>query len=95
VALKPYPSKQAEEMAMPFPIVVDCQPDPGGEPIPHALHFGLARVAVKVLVARWHGRDHRYFKLLGEDGAVYIVRHDLHAGLWELAFYDSGQEKVK
>jgi hypothetical protein len=55
----------------------------------------LASVAVKVVVDRWHGRDHRYFKLLGEDGAVYIVRHDLHAGLWELAFYDSGQETAK
>jgi len=80
---------------MPFPIVVHCQPDHGGEPVPHELHFGLAHVAVKALVDRWHGRDHRYFKCLGEDGATYIVRHDLHSGLWELAFYDSGRETAK
>ena len=49
-------------------------------------------MAVKALVDSWAGRDHRSFKLLGEDGATYIVRHDLPAGLWELAFYDRGQE---
>jgi hypothetical protein len=31
---------------MSFPVVVDCQPG-HGEPMPHVLHFGLARVAVK------------------------------------------------
>lgn len=76
---------------MSFPVVVDCQPGHGSEPMPHVLHFGLARVAVKALVDRWDGRDHRYFKLLGEDGATYFVHHDLPSGLWELAFYDSGQ----
>jgi hypothetical protein len=79
-------------MAMSFPIVVDCRPGHGGEPVPHALHFGLANVAVKALVDSWAGRDHCYFKLLGEDGATCIVRHDLPSGLWELAFYDRGQE---
>jgi hypothetical protein len=81
-------------MAMSFPIVMDCQPDHGGEPVPHALHFGLASVAVKTLMDSWAGRDHRYFKLLGEDGATYIVRHDLPSGLWELAFHDHGQESA-
>jgi hypothetical protein len=77
-------------MAMPFAIKVDCQPGQGGEPTPHTLHFGLATVAVKDLLDSWPGRDHHYFKLLGEDGATYIVRHDLPSGLWELAFYDRG-----
>ena len=77
---------------MSFPIVVDCQPGHGGEPVPHALHFGLASVTVKAIVDSWAGRDHRYFKLLGEDGATYIVRHDLPSGMWELAFHDREQE---
>lgn len=76
---------------MSFPIVVDCLPGHGGDAVPHALHFGLASVAVKARVDNWEGRDHCYFKLLGEDGATYIVRHDLSSDLWELAFYDRGQ----
>jgi hypothetical protein len=80
-------------MAMSFPIEVDCQPGHGGEPTPHVLHFGSASVAVKDLVDSWSGQDHRYFKLLGEDGATYIVRHDFPSGRWELAFYDTGRPK--
>ena len=77
---------------MSFPIVVDGRPGHGGEPVPRALHFGLANVAVKALVDNWAGRDHRYFKLVGEDGATYIVRHVLPSGLWALAFHNRGQE---
>ena len=75
---------------MTFTIRVDCQPGHGGEPTPYVLHFGAASVAVKRLVDNWRGRDHDYFKLLGDDGATYIVRHDLPADRWELTFYDSG-----
>jgi len=75
---------------MSFAVGVDCQPGQGGDPVPHVLHFGPTRVTVKALVDRWDGQDHRYFKLLGEDDATYIVRNDLPTGLWELAFYDSG-----
>lgn len=74
---------------MSFAVAVDCQPGQGGESVPHVLHFGPARVTVQALVDRWDGQD-RYFKLLGEDGATWIVRKDLPAGLWELAFCDSG-----
>ena len=80
---------------MPFPIEVDCRPGHGGEPTPHALRFGLASVAVKALADSWGGRDHHYFKLVGEDDATYIVRHDLPSGLWALVFYDSGQGRAR
>lgn len=76
---------------MPFAIEVDCQPGHAGEPVPHVLHFGQACLAVKALVDSWSGHDHHYFKLLGEDGATYIVRHDLPTDRWELVFYDSGK----
>jgi hypothetical protein len=75
---------------MSFAVAVDCQPGQGGESVPHVLHFGPARVTVTALVDRWNGQDHRYFKLLGEDDATWIVRNDLPSGPWELAFYDSG-----
>ena len=35
----------------------------------------------------WLGVDHRYFKMLGEDGATYILRHDTRRARWELTMY--------
>jgi hypothetical protein len=31
--------------------------------------------------------DHRCFKLRGDDGAVYLVRHDEAADRWELTMF--------
>ena len=39
---------------------------------------------------RWLAPAHRYFKLRGDDGGVYIVRHDPGADGWELILFDSG-----
>lgn len=80
---------------MPFPIKVDCQPGHGGKSTPDILHFGQASVAVKDLLDSWDGWDHHYFKLLGQDGTTYIVRHDIFSGLWELTFDDSRQGPAK
>jgi hypothetical protein len=44
-------------------------------------------VVVKAVRDRWLSPDHRYFKLEGDDGDLYIVRHDPRQGLWELTFY--------
>jgi hypothetical protein len=32
----------------------------------------------------WLGADHRYCKMLGADGATYLLRHDTARGRWEL-----------
>ena len=39
---------------------------------------------------RWLSPEHRYFKLRGDDGGVYILRHSVVDGYWELTLYDSG-----
>jgi len=55
---------------------------------PHAFLIGGRRVGVAEVLDRWLGADHRYVKLRGDDGAVYILRHDERRGAWELAVYD-------
>jgi hypothetical protein len=55
---------------------------------PRAFRIGGRRVGVAEVLDRWLGAEHRYFKLRGDDGAVYIVRHDQVGGEWELAVYD-------
>jgi hypothetical protein len=55
---------------------------------PRSFSIGGRRVGVAEVIDRWLGVDHRYFKLRGDDGAVYIVRHDERRDSWELAVYD-------
>ncbi|MFQ5617447.1 MAG: hypothetical protein ACE5FR_00610 [Rhodospirillales bacterium] len=45
---------------------------------------------MKDVIDRWLTPDHRYFKVRGDDGAVYILRHDVKAGRWELTMSDGG-----
>lgn len=68
---------------------VECHAGHRGEEEPRALRFGGAEIAVTEILDRWLDPDHRYFKLLGGDGALYLVRHDPHAHEWELVLYDA------
>jgi hypothetical protein len=43
------------------------------------------KIFVEEVLDRWLGPDHRYFKLKGDDGRVYIVRQDTNTTAWELA----------
>jgi hypothetical protein len=35
--------------------------------------------------------NHRYFKVHGDDNAVYILRHDPETGAWDLSFYQRAE----
>ena len=39
------------------------------------------------MLDRWLAPDHRYFKIMGDDDATYIIRHDTVKWEWELVFY--------
>lgn len=49
--------------------------------------MGRNRIAVVRVLDRWLSPDHRYFKVLGDDGATYILRHDTRFQRWELTLY--------
>ena len=78
--------KRAQEMQ----IKVECYSGYRGEETPRNIWFGLRRVEVKEILDRWLAPDHRYFKILGDDNAVYIIRHDITAWNWELTYYTQG-----
>ena len=50
-------------------------------------------MAVAKIADRWIAPDHRYFRLLGDDGATYILRHDIETELWEVTFYDRSETR--
>jgi hypothetical protein len=70
-----------------FDISVDCYAGYEGEETPRAFVFGERRVVVDRVVDRWLAPDHRYFKIAGNDGHTYILRHDTHADRWELTSF--------
>jgi hypothetical protein len=44
-------------------------------------------IAVIDNLDQWHGADHRYLKVRGSDGDVYILRLDEVRDEWELTMY--------
>jgi hypothetical protein len=72
---------------------VECYAGHRGEETPRALTVGDRRIEVVDVVDRWLAPDHRYFKLKGDDGDVYIVRYANATNSWELTMFnrDSGR----
>ena len=69
-------------------IRVSCYSGYRGEQTPRRFWLGQRCVEVCLVVDSWLAPDHRYFKVQGDDGGRYILRHDPNADRWELAFFD-------
>jgi hypothetical protein len=67
---------------------VECYAGYRGEESPRRFSIGGRNIEVVEIVDRWLAPDHRYFKLRGDDDAIYILRHDMESGVWDLTLYD-------
>jgi hypothetical protein len=67
---------------------VECYAGHRGEETPRAFHLGNRRVVVAEVLDRWLDPDHRYFKVRGDDGGLYILRHDVEKDRWELTLFE-------
>ena len=81
IAVECYAGHRGEET----PRVIRLGAGDGGE-----INIGSRRIAVVEVLDRWLAPEHRYFKLRGDDGDVYIVRHDVIADAWELTMFARG-----
>ena len=72
-------------------IKVTCYAGYRGEETPRIIRFQSRKIEVKKVLDRWLNPDYRYFKLLGNDDGIYIVRHDIDTGDWGLTFYQETQ----
>ena len=54
---------------------------------PKCIRFANLMVHVDQIVDQWLDPDYRYFKCTGDDGATYIIRHDMDSLEWELTYY--------
>ena len=68
---------------------VECYAGHRGEETPRRLTFDGRSVELLEVLDCWLGMDHRYFKMLGEDGATYILRHDTARERWEMTMYQA------
>jgi len=84
VAIRMSP-KRSESMQ----IRVDCYAGHRGEETPRRVHFDRRCIEVADVLDRWLAHEYRYFKVLGSDDAIYILRHDVSADAWDLTMYQS------
>lgn len=70
---------------------VECLAGYCGEETPRRFYFGERAIDVVEVLDRWLEPEHRYFKLRGGDAGIYILRHDVSTGRWELTLFDSGR----
>jgi len=70
-------------------IKVECYAGYRGEETPRRFWMGKRKVGVTKVLDRWLSPDHRYFKILGDDNSVYILRHDSVKWRWELTVYSN------
>ena len=70
-------------------IKVECYAGYRGEETPRRFWMGKRKAEVKQVEERSLAPDHRYFKILGDDHDVYILRHDPNSWVWELVFFEA------
>jgi hypothetical protein len=71
-------------------IRVECYAGHRGEEEPRRFYLGTRPVGVLEVLDRWFSPDHRYFKVRGDDGDTYILRHDTLTDQWELTLFERG-----
>lgn len=74
-------------------VQVECYAGYRGEETPRRLFFKEREIGVVEVLDRWLDPAHRYFKLSGDDGGLYIIRHDVVTDTWELILYESSRLK--
>lgn len=73
-----------------IPLRVECRAErQGTEEEPCTFWLGERKVGVLAVLDRWLAPGHRYFKLLGDDHATYLIRHDVPTADWELILYET------
>lgn len=77
-------------MDLPSRLHVECYAGYRGEESPSRFWLGERSIEVIEILDRWIGPGHRYFKVRGGDGGIYILRYEEAVDYWELTLYDSG-----
>ncbi|MGD8592320.1 MAG: hypothetical protein PVF82_05775 [Gammaproteobacteria bacterium] len=58
------------------------------EVLPRSFCFGKREIIVEDIIDRWLAPEYRYFKIRGDDDAIYILRYDVVNDYWELTMFN-------
>jgi hypothetical protein len=73
-------------------IRVECYAGFRGEETPRRIWLAKRKIEVKEILDCWLAPTHRYFKIHGDDNAIYILRHNSETWEWDLTFYQQAEE---
>jgi hypothetical protein len=65
-------------------VTVECYAGYKGDERPSSFFLEGRTCVVQEVIDRWYDPDSNYFRVLGSDGARYLLRHDLNTDLWTL-----------
>jgi hypothetical protein len=68
---------------------VECYCGYRAEESPRRFFIGKRAINLVEIIDRWLDPRHRYFKVRGDDGGIYILRYDVELDRWEMILFDS------
>ncbi|MEE9144310.1 MAG: hypothetical protein V3U06_06015 [Candidatus Binatia bacterium] len=68
-------------------IKVECYSGYKGNERPLRFLLGDRSIEVEEVVDRWYGEDGSYFRVLGNDENLYILKGPTEDGFWELVSF--------
>lgn len=63
---------------------VECYAGYRGEQTPRRFFLGARRIEISEVLDAWLTPGQRCFRVRGDDGGVYLLRHDTEEGDWWL-----------
>lgn len=72
-------------------ISVECESGYAGEETPCSFKLCNRLRRVTEVLDRWLIGDYRNFKVKGDDGGLYVLRHVMTADRWEMTLYAGGE----
>lgn len=75
-------------------LYVECYAGYRGEETPRRFRLKSRNIEVMEVIDRWLAPTHRYFKVLGDDGGTYILRHDMDTNSWEMTLFEARPNRL-
>lgn len=68
---------------------VECYAGYRAEESPRRFFIGKREVGVVEIIDRWLDPVSSHFKVRGDDGGIYILRHSQDSDAWEMILFNS------
>lgn len=68
-------------------VKVECYSGHKGGERPVRFLLGRRRIQVENVVDRWYGENGSYFRVMGDDKNLYILKGPIEEGFWELVSF--------